>query len=346
MVMVTVIVPMYNVEKYIRNCLDSIVNQTYKNLKIIIVDDGSPDKSGEIADEYAANDSRITVIHKQNQGLGLARNSGLEYAEGKYTIFVDSDDWLDLNHIESLVKVAEEKRVDVVIHSFTTCDSKGNKIRDRIIKKGVFGNVINELLMPMLASSDSDTQDKTLPIGAWCKLYKTNIIKNNRLRFINEKEFIAEDIFFNIDYLSCCENGAVIDEYGYIYRKNENSISNAYNKQRSNRTFLFYEKLKERVERDCRFDISKEHRVERCYIGKCRAAIRIIEASSLSKHEKLNEIDRILNHSSLIEAINRFPIKNYSKALYLTALAMKSKNAIMVYYLFKIRRVLRDIKEK
>lgn len=346
MAMVTVIVPMYNVEKYICNCLDSIVNQTYKNLQIVIVDDGSPDKSGEIADKYASQDSRITVIHKKNQGLGLARNSGLEFAEGKYTIFVDSDDWLDLDHIESLVKVAEEKNVDVVIHSFKTCDSKGNRVKDYIIKTGVFENVIDELLMPMLASSDSNAQDKTLPIGAWCKLYKTEIIKNNKLRFINEKEFIAEDIFFNIDYLSCCQNGVAIEEYGYNYRKNENSISNAYNKQRSQRTFLFYEKLKERINQEHRFDSSKEHRVERCYIGKCRAAIRIIEASSLSRKEKLLEIGRIIHHPSLIEALNEFPIRNYSRSLYLIAVAMKLKNALLVYHLFKIRRMMKDMKEK
>lgn len=346
MVMVTVIVPMYNVEKYICNCLDSIVNQTYKNLQIVIVDDGSPDKSGEIAEKYASQDSRITVIHKKNQGLGLARNSGLEFAEGKYTIFVDSDDWLDLDHIETLVKVAEEKNVDVVIHSFKTCDSKGNRVKDYIIKTGVFENVIDELLMPMLASSDSNAQDKTLPIGAWCKLYKTEIIKNNKLRFINEKEFIAEDIFFNIDYLSCCQNGVAIEEYGYNYRKNENSISNAYNPKRTDRTFLFYSKLKNRVDGDSKFDLIKEHRVERCYIGKCRAAIRIIEASNLTTINKLLEIKRILNHDSLIEALEKFPIQNYSKSLYYTAIAMKMRSGLLVYLLFKVRRLIRRLKEK
>lgn len=98
--LISVIVPVYNVEKYIRECLDSIVNQTYKNLQIILVDDGSTDNSGKICDEFAKKDSRITVVHQENQGAGVAKNTGLELIEGEYFSIIDSDDYIDLSMYE------------------------------------------------------------------------------------------------------------------------------------------------------------------------------------------------------------------------------------------------------
>ena len=102
--LITIIVPVYNVEKYIRECIDSLINQTYKNLEIILVDDGSKDKSGEICENYANADSRVKVIHKENEGLGFARNTGLTVAQGKFVTFIDSDDVADVDLVERLLK--------------------------------------------------------------------------------------------------------------------------------------------------------------------------------------------------------------------------------------------------
>lgn len=102
--LITIIVPVYNVEKYIRECIDSLLNQTYKNLEIILVDDGSKDKSGEICENYANADSRVKVIHKENEGLGFARNTGLTVAQGKFVTFIDSDDVADADLVERLLK--------------------------------------------------------------------------------------------------------------------------------------------------------------------------------------------------------------------------------------------------
>ena len=102
--MITVIVPVYNVEKYIKECVDSLINQTYENIEIILVDDGSKDKSGTICDDYAATYDRIKVIHKKNEGLGFARNTGLRVAKGKFVTFIDSDDKADTDLVENLVK--------------------------------------------------------------------------------------------------------------------------------------------------------------------------------------------------------------------------------------------------
>ena len=121
--LISVIIPVYNVEKYIRFCLDSVINQTYKNLEIIIVDDGTKDSSGEIAEEYARKDSRIKVVHKENGGLSDARNVGLDIATGKYIAFLDSDDVISLDFYEYLYRLIKENDYDIAECEFLRISS-------------------------------------------------------------------------------------------------------------------------------------------------------------------------------------------------------------------------------
>lgn len=116
--LISIIVPVYNVEKYLKECIDSVISQTYKNLEIILVDDGSTDKSGEICDEYSKKDSRIKVIHKENGGLSDARNVALDIAKGEYIGFVDSDDYVEKDMFETLYKLAEEHNTEISSISF------------------------------------------------------------------------------------------------------------------------------------------------------------------------------------------------------------------------------------
>ena len=119
--MLTLIIPIYNIEQYLSQCLDSIINQTYKNIQIILVDDGSTDSSGRICDEYADKDSRIIVIHKENGGLVSARKAGLREATGEYVVYVDGDDWIELNAIEHMVGTIERTKEDIVIYDSLSC---------------------------------------------------------------------------------------------------------------------------------------------------------------------------------------------------------------------------------
>ena len=113
--LVTVVLPIYNVEKYLDRCMKSIVNQTYRNLEIILVDDGSPDHCPEICDRWAETDNRIRVIHKENAGLGMARNTGIENASGEYICLFDSDDYVALDLVEKAYTLAQESQADIVI---------------------------------------------------------------------------------------------------------------------------------------------------------------------------------------------------------------------------------------
>lgn len=111
----SVIIPIYNVESYLKNCLESVINQTFGDLEIILIDDGSPDHCGEICDEYAKRDSRIRVLHKQNEGLPSARNDGINMATGKWIAFVDSDDWLELDIYEKAIEAGNKYDVDILL---------------------------------------------------------------------------------------------------------------------------------------------------------------------------------------------------------------------------------------
>lgn len=137
--MLSIIVPVYKVEKYLRQCLDSIVNQTYENLEIILIDDGSPDNCGKICDEYAQRDNRIKVIHKENGGLSSARNIGTQIAKGEYITYVDSDDWLDKNMYSELISALEKYNLDMVRCEAYTSDGINKEI---ILPKEEYKNKI------------------------------------------------------------------------------------------------------------------------------------------------------------------------------------------------------------
>ena len=122
--LISIIVPVYNVEKYIHECVDSIINQTYKNIEIILVDDGSPDNCGKICDEYAKKDNRIKVIHKPNGGLSDARNHGIDVANGEWLMFIDSDDWIEPNMAEKLLHSALNNKADLAISSVILFDEE------------------------------------------------------------------------------------------------------------------------------------------------------------------------------------------------------------------------------
>lgn len=235
--LVSVIIPVYNVEKYFGRCIESIVNQTYKKLEIILVDDGSVDSSPEICDDFALKDKRIKVIHKENAGAGLARNSGLDIASGEYVLFVDSDDYIDINTVEKCVGAAEKDGSQLVIYGRTDADTSGRTFvqpvktdiyvfRDRDVTEKVFAGLF--------------THSMGFGVGVCGKLISMQAIRTGNLRFRSEREILSEDAFFLTELFAFVNSVSIVPENYYYYVTNGNSFSRTFksNYQEMNDRFL------------------------------------------------------------------------------------------------------------
>ena len=192
---VSIIVPVYNVEKYIDRCLNSLVNQTLKETEIIIVNDNTPDNSMKICEEYAKRDNRIKIYNKeQNEGLGLTRNYGIKKANGEYIAFVDSDDYVDNDFYEKLYNKIIKTNTDVCFAEYKRYTSKN----DIIVSKIPFKNEIENtkyVLQNMLSLSKNKAKINSLEGSACQSIYKRSIIDENNIFFVSEREYIAEDKF-------------------------------------------------------------------------------------------------------------------------------------------------------
>jgi len=214
--LVSIIVPIYKVEPYLRRCLDSIVNQTYTNLEIILVDDGSPDGCPQICDEYAAKDKRIIVIHKENGGLSDARNAGLDICKGEYISFVDSDDWISEKYTESLLDIARKERADIIVGKFKKIfDEKMYIERDPTNCRYSIEVLNNRQSVEKLFGNDS------IYFGIACgKLYSRTLLKNIRFPtgFLHEDDYILYKILYS------SKKTIFIDFPLYFYFQRKNSI--------------------------------------------------------------------------------------------------------------------------
>lgn len=217
--LVTVIVPIYNVEEYVTRCIQSIVNQTYYNLQIILVNDGSTDNCGKICDEYACRDFRIQVFHKVNEGQSSARNLGLQYAEGKYINFVDSDDWIDEEFYEKLVIHSEINSLDLCVCSRKSVDVNGI---ERILPVGDSTNVFqsidhyfsNHFFQPFTPSTCN-------------KLYLRKYIIEHMIKFEPVIHVGSEDTLFNFTYLLNVSKIGSLDDvfYNQFIRKGSTALT-------------------------------------------------------------------------------------------------------------------------
>lgn len=213
--MISVIIPVYNVKSYLKKCVDSVINQTYKDLEIILVDDGSTDGSSEICDQYKTIDSRIKVIHKKNGGLSDARNCGIDISKGEYITFLDSDDWVDENIYKILYDALKKYDVNISICKLKQVCSEDEKLdvsKDNII---IYSSL--ELSKKLYYNNNTIIQI----VGACNKLYKKNVFKNKRFPYGK----FYEDGFLIPILLNEAKNVAYIDKELLYYRQREGSIT-------------------------------------------------------------------------------------------------------------------------
>ena len=228
-ILVSIVVPVYNVEKFLDRCMDTIVNQTYKNIEIILVDDGSSDKSSEMCDNWAKKDERVKVIHKENQGAGMARNTGIENAVGDYICFFDSDDYVALDLVEKCINVIKKNRADAIMFAHATVDSKGNMQENNSMSLDSLvyeGKEIQEELLPELISHDYRKGDNHgYALSVWTSMFSLSVIKDAGILFMSERVVYSEDSVFLIELYSKFKSVRVIPEFLYFHYENEGSLS-------------------------------------------------------------------------------------------------------------------------
>lgn len=222
----SIIVPVYNVEKFLRESLDSIVAQTFSDFEVICVNDGSTDNSLDILNEYAKNDSRFKIISQENQGQGVARNNALDIAQGEYLLFVDPDDFIELNTLEVLYNKFEETDVDIIQFDYKTCREDGTRKRVETFKnrlKKYFNySIINNQVFNWHEIKKKNLEKMFLVV--WDKSYKTSFIKEHSIKFAPNK--IGEDQIFTLKATFLANKILYVNKSFYNYRKRIGSALN------------------------------------------------------------------------------------------------------------------------
>ncbi len=298
--LVSVVLPIYNVEKYLEKCIESVVNQTYKNLEIILVDDGSPDNCPEICDRWAEKDNRIKVVHKKNAGLGMARNSGIENATGDYICFFDSDDFVELNTIEKAYKSIEESSADVVCFGFTSVDENEIAINSFMPSppKNIFeGEEVQSDFLPNLIYS-LPSENWRLNMSSCMAMFSMELIRKINWKFVSEREILSEDVYSLIELYKYVNKVVILNEALYFYRENTSSLSRTYRKDRFQKVKRCYE-LTASLCRKLKLGNENENRVALTFLSNTIAAMKQISMSDMSFKEKMNELKTILDNNTL-----------------------------------------------
>ena len=273
---VSIIVPVYNAESALNNCVDSILRQSYNNIEVILINDGSTDNSGMICNDYAISDRRIKVMHQLNAGPSRARNAGIKAAVGDYIQFVDADDFLERNMTRTLVESIEEG-LQLVICGYQSIDREQNQMKKYIPpNKGIyqnndfmqyFGQLYKSIILPSL----------------WNKLYRTTMINEFNIHFI-ENLSLGEDLLFNLDYLTVCNKINVIPSqlYNYVV-DNDQSLSKAFKKDLIDNQQMLHKKV-------VQFLINKN-----CYTKENKYLLQLIYTNSI-----VNVLSNIFHKNSIL----------------------------------------------
>lgn len=319
----SVIVPVYNVEKVLSRCIESILSQTFSNFELILIDDGSTDKSGEICDEYKKKDERVKVIHQNNQGVSKARNVGLDISKGKYIVFIDSDDCVEINHLEQFGKVNS----DLIITGFWLCKQDYSIINEFSVENKEYANVDENVIIQILKSWYSH------PVCA--KRFKRKIIDENGMRFIEECSYGEDAIFFAM-YLEKVKDIIMQTEISYRYFTYDNFTLSKINKDEKFKQNAFvlqaiYNIFSEK-------EVIKEFLLNKYWWVLEKEIRRIFKSHDKTSDEKATIIVRYLNENLSERCLN---CEVTSHVNFLKKIIYKSKNKTLNKIWIKIEEIIK-----
>lgn len=336
---VSIIIPVYNSEKYIDACLNSVLNQSYKNIEVVIVNDGSKDNSLKAIQKYNNIDKRIKLIDQENSGPSEARNNGIIYATGRYIVFIDCDDTVESLYIEKLVNKINTENLDLVCCGYKDLSEYGKIDYTDFKFKG------NQSVIDFAKLVCKGTGG--VP---WGKIYKKDIIVKHNLK-MDKEIFMCEDLVFVLEYVSHCKSFGCVDEHLYNYnRLNQNSIS-------SNISIQYIENYKNVFER-IRYILAsinmEKDEIDEIIKDRIQGfTINLLEKQSLlrlkiGKLKALENIEVILSTDYIQQYISRFRSDNYIYKIYIKIIQSKKARNIYLYgsFLDTLKQIKRKIKKR
>lgn len=344
--LISVIIPVYNTERYLKQCLDSVVNQTYPNLEIICINDGSKDGSLEVLQQYADRDGRVRILDRENAGVSAARNDGLVHAKGDYILFVDADDWIEPYTCENAVRGMLTYDADVVMWSYvsetesrsfrkmifpeTTVFEK-EEVRSKLHRRFV-GIVGEELRHPELA-------DSLCPV--WGKLYKQSLIERNRVRFVDLAEIgTYEDGFFNLEVFGQADRVVYLKEHMYHYRRDAAaSVTSRYNPKLFSQWQRLYDRMEAYIAANHLGEAYGEALENRIALGILGLGLNIA-VSTQPAAGKIRDIRAIISSDRYRKAYKNLPLKYFPAHWKLFYGCAKLRLSLGVYGLIKVIQLI------
>lgn len=355
MARISVVIPVYNVEKYIGKMVESVQKQTLSDLEIILIDDGSPDNSGKICDEYAAKDSRIQVIHKKNAGVGAARNDGLDAATGEWIIFCDSDDWLEADALEKLVRIGDESSADVVFGDVNLVYD--NHVQKVDFYKDEFVTTDRALIDKLIDADFSRAYCYNSPAsgpafgygGPWNKIVRRQMLLDNGIRFDLRVKGIFDDIIYTAYIFGAAKKVVYTHVTVYNYRQVSTSITRSYKAnllEINEAIFRSWGEFMEVYGSDGRFCKPYYANV----IRRLESALKLYffhEKNQTPRKEQFTMLNKLLEqepYKTAIREVNPQMLHNNSEKLLLKA--ARCHSARIIYYSQQLTRVVKAIKNK
>nr|WP_240517589.1 glycosyltransferase [Bacillus pseudomycoides] len=332
--LISVIVPIYNVEKWLARCIESVLKQPFVNIELVLVNDGPTDKCGEICEEYLEKDNRIKVIYKENGGVSSARNAGIEAATGKYIVFIDPDDEVSENYFTRLYGIAEDKKCDAVICGYKTVPNNNN-----IIPNFKLDTVMNGRDFVL---SSPNVHSKNDLCFAWRYIYNLSIIKEKNIRF-NEQVFIGEDVIFNLEFLLHSQRVCAISEVLYFYTiNNPNSLMRAPYKPNLENSLVLQYQMRRQLSQEFGLLHDKQFKKDMAnyYINHIYRLL-VNNLKSDPNADVNNAFRRIVNYEMFSDSVKgigfSYRCNNFKEYIYYLAIKFKVYPLIVAAYKREIR---------
>ena len=336
---VSIVIPVFNVEKYIGKCLDSLISQTLHNIEIICVNDCSTDKSLDILRDYEAKDNRIVVIDlPRNIKQGGARNAGIKKARAPFLGFVDSDDYIAADMVEKTYKCAKQYNADIVLYGYNVVDSNGKKVKECIPKpyKTFYKNEeIQNYVLPNMIATDPNAGDEFW-MSMCGGLFSMQLIRRANWRLVSERDIISEDVYSLLQLYNSVKSVAFLAEPFYYYCANMGSLTHTLRVDRYEKIKDFYDRAINECEK-LGYSEEVKRRLSKPYMDNTMAALKMVLQSDLITKQKKDVFMDIVKDEHLHKVIKSVNMRKMTLKKRLFWLAVKYKIYYMSYFMVEMR---------